>query len=115
MSNGIAPLPTGGGVTVIAEHRSRRDPDQHRAADDDERGSGSEHRHPEDRQPRPHHGSPNVPVLDESTVPAETLFETALLANRLMPTTVSHNEILLRQNHEWIPPESGLRLKDKLI
>jgi hypothetical protein len=112
LSNSVAPLPTGPGITAITEHRSRRDPDPRHPADEPH---AEEHGGPQDgdHRPRPHHAAP-PPAEDEQVVPAETLFAAALLANAL-PRAVSSDEVRLRTAPGWTPPESALRLRDKLI
>jgi len=111
MSSSIAPLPNGGGVTVIAEHRQRRDQDP--------RQPGEKDRHDDPRDAEPHHGHEHhdqaAPVVDEEAVPAETLFAAALIANELPPSVISPEELKLRTGQGWLPPDSPLRLKDKLI
>ena len=111
MSSSIAPLPNGGGVTVIAEHRQRRDQDP--------RQPGEKDPHDDPRDAEPHHSHEHhdqaAPVVDEESVPAETLFAAALIANELPPTLISPEELKLRTGQGWLPPDSPLRLKDKLI
>ncbi len=111
MSSSVAPLPNGGGIAVVAEHRGQRGRDE---ADRREQnfGDSREERHP----PAP--PSPGVeaaaPISDAEPVPAETLFAATLLANTA-PYPPSAAELRLRGPQEWAPPESLLRLKDKLI
>ena len=113
MSNIVAPLPSGVGVASIAEHRPRREQEAHHQADDEARPD--EHDSPSpDEQPREHREGP-APTADEELVPAETLFATALIANSLLPQTPSAEELKLRTSQGWTPPDSPLRLKDKLI
>jgi len=114
MSTSIAPLPNGGGVTVIAEHRNRRDPDRGRPGEAEHRDDAQDGNDAAARQQRDPHDQP-APIVDASSVPAETLFATALIANRLPQSTISPEELKLRSSHGWLPPDSALRLKDKLI
>ena len=112
MSSSIAPLPSGGGVTVIAEHRQRRDQDPRLPGEKDRHDptdGGDEPRHDHE------HHDQAAPVVDEEAVPAETLFAAALIANELPPTLISPEELKLRNGQAWLPPDSPLRLKDKLI
>jgi hypothetical protein len=112
LSNSVAPLPTGPGITAIAEHRPRRDPDPRHPADEPH---AEGHEGPEDGGTRSRRPSPAPPPAeDEEVVPAETLFAAALLANAL-PRPVSPDELRLRTAPGWTPPESALRLRDKLI
>lgn len=113
MSNSVAPLPSGIGVASIAEHRPRRDPEGHHPADDEP--PADDHNSPSTEQPQAEHHDTPAPVADEAVVPAETLFATALLANIFTPSTPSPEEVKLRTSQGWTPPESSLRLKDKLI
>jgi hypothetical protein len=113
MSSSIAPLPNGLGVTVIAEHRQRQEPEPRRPGEKDRR---EETRDAADERHSGHgqHNQP-PPVVDEESVPAETLFATALIANELPHAMISPQELKLRTGHGWLPPDSSLRLKDKLI
>ena len=113
MSSSIAPLPNGGGVTVIAEHRQRREPEPRHPGETDRREEtrdAADERHGGREQP-----NQPPPVVDEETVPAETLFAAALIANELPHAMISPQELKLRAGHGWLPPDSPLRLKDKLI
>jgi len=114
MSNSVAPLPSGVGVASIAEHRPRREQDAQHQADDEARADDDRDAPPSDDQPREHREGP-APTADEELVPAEMLFATALIANSLVPQTPSPEELKLRTSHGWTPPDSPLRLKDKLI
>ena len=113
MSNVIAPLP-GGLVTVVAEHHARRDPDPHHAPEEEtaEDSSGGERHSADERQHKS--TQPVAPVVDDPGVPAEMLFAAALFANRMLPNAPSPEEYQLRRPQEWTPPESSLRLKDRL-
>jgi len=115
MSNVIAPLPGGLGVTMVAEHHSGRNSDTHHPPDEEpsDEHATDEHRSPDSRHRQTATPAP-APVLDDPVVPAETLFEATLLANRLLPNGPSPKEYLLRRPQEWTPPESSLRLKDTL-
>jgi hypothetical protein len=109
----VAPLPTGGGVTVIAEHRGRRDQDGQPAGG--KRGDGGEPR-PETASLAPpgNHDSP-PPIAEEELVPAETLFTATLLANEMAPAPNTAEALRRHAGPAWTPPDSSLRLKDKLI
>lgn len=113
MSDIVAPVPTGFGVTAIGEHRPQRDGNAPHRQDEEH---AAEDRHPDEgasrRQPR--HGTPPPPVEDPP-VPAETLFATTIFANQLMRQPPSPEELRLRNGQAWSPPDSSLRLKDKLI
>jgi len=114
MSNSVAPLPSGVGVASIAEHRPRREQEAHHQSDDDARPDDDRDAAPQDSEPREHREGP-APTADEELVPAATLFATALIANSLLPQAPSPEELKLRTNQGWTPPDSPLRLKDKLI
>ena len=110
----VTPLPTGGGVTVIAEHRGRRDQDgQPEAENRDE--SGAEGGPQPIEAAAPAHHAPPPPVNEEELVPAETLFTATLMANAMGPTEAASDALLRRSERNWTPPESQLRLKDRLI
>jgi hypothetical protein len=117
MSNVVAPLPSGVGVTAIAEHHARRDPDRHHSADDEgkaeEHSSGAQEQGGR-RTPHPAGGAPPL-LADEPGVPAETLFAATLFANDLLQVPPSAEEVRLRNGQGWSPPDSALKLKDKLI
>jgi hypothetical protein len=113
VSTSVAPLPTGGGVTVIAEHRGRReqdgrpDPDAEHDGDDSAAANAA---------PAPAaHAAIAPPPPDEELVPAATLFAATLMANSLPRRALTSDELRLRQGQGWVPPDSSLRLKDKLI
>jgi hypothetical protein len=112
VSTSVAPLPTGGGVTVVAEHRGRREQDGRPDAE-------SEHTGDESAPVTPAQAARTLaappPSPDEELVPAETLFEATLMASRLPQRGLASDELRLRQSHDWTPPDSSLRLKDKLI
>ena len=116
MSIVVAPLPSGLGVTAVNEHRTRRDPNDHRPPDEEatpeERQPDGEADTPRQQQPRP---DAAPPIADEPPVPAETLFAAALFAVDLVPRAPSPEEMKLRHTQDWQPPESTLRLKDRLI
>lgn len=114
MSSSIAPLPTGGGVTVIAEHRNRRDPDRGSGAPPNRSDDPQDAADDASRRGRDHSDS-QPPIVDDAAVPAETLFAAALIANGLPHSPISPEELRLRSSHDWLPPDSILRLKDKLI
>lgn len=52
---------------------------------------------------------------DDLALPPETLFEAALIANRLPHRPASLLALQLRAHHHWLPPDSTLSLKDKTI
>jgi hypothetical protein len=110
----VAPLPTGGGVTVIAEHRGRRDQDGQPEAEN--RGESTANGPPQagETAPPAHH-EPPPPVTEEELVPAETLFAATLMANSMSPAEGATEALLRRTERVWTPPESQLRLKDRLI
>lgn len=116
MSDVVAPLPSGAGVAAIAEHRARREADAHHRSEDEphggeeQGGSRRERRHPD----RAAELAP-PPAPDEPVVPAETLFAAALLANDLLSLPPSPEELRLRNGHGWEPPDSPLKLTDRLI
>jgi hypothetical protein len=112
MSNSVAPLPTGQGVTVIAEHRQRRDNEPQRSSDNESPGEHSAG--DQSRRDDAHRDSP-PPVSEVAPVPAETLFAATLLATALPPPPPSSHEMRLRHGQGWMPPDSLLRLRDKLI
>jgi hypothetical protein len=109
----VTPLPTGGGVTVVAEHRGRRDHDEPRQDDGKEQARDGEATAPAVPPARLAHEAP-PPVADEQLVPAETLFAASLIANAargVAPADPAPRPV----ERGWQPPESPLRLKDKLI
>ena len=111
MSTSVAPLPTGGGVTVIAEHRGRREQEGRPDSNPEHRG---EEGAPPDDTPAAHpHAA--APVPDEELVPAATLFAATLMASTLPRTGSTADELRLRSDQGWVPPDSSLHLKDKLI
>ena len=114
MSTIVAPLPSGSGVAAIAEHRPRRESDPHQPGEDEARpdDSGADQQHQQRSAQQPEAA---LPVAEEPAVPAETLFAAALLANDLGPQLPSPDEMRLRNSHGWTPPDSSLKLKDKLI
>jgi hypothetical protein len=112
VSTSVAPLPTGGGVTVIAEHRGRREQDGRADAEPEHAGDESA---PAEPVAVPPLVAAPPPPPDEELVPAATLFEATLLANSLPRTLPTADELRLRQGQGWVPPDSSLRLKDKLI
>lgn len=120
MSGTITSLPSGSNVNAVAEHRQPRgrDKNQHESAPPEDEGKND---HPDttaDQQrlarPAPSQSSA-TPGIDKPGFPPETLFEIALLANGLPPSLPSPDEMKLRASHTWLPPDSILRLKDKLI
>jgi hypothetical protein len=117
MSTVVAPLPSGSGVAAIAEHRPRHDPDARQQQGEEEArpdDSGADQQR-QQRPPAHRQGGVALPVADEPAVPPETLFAAALLANDVGRRTPSPDEMRLRTSHGWTPPESPLKLKDKLI
>ena len=111
MSTSVAPLPTGGGVTVIAEHRGRRE--QEGRPDSNPERDGAESA-PTSEAPTAHRQAA-APVPDEELVPAATLFAATLMASTLPRTASTADELRLRNDQGWVPPDSSLHLKDKLI
>ena len=112
MSNSVAALPTGTGVTVIAEHRHRRD-DEPQGSPDGE--SPTDHSASDQSSGSESHREPPPPPAGTPPVPAETLFAATLLASTLPRRLPSSGELRLRTGRGWAPPDSLLRLKDKLI
>lgn len=109
----VAPLPTGGGVTVIAEHRGRRDQDGRPEAENHDEGAANSRPESPEAAPPQHHESP-PPVTEEELVPAETLFAATLMANAMNPAAGATEALRRRSERVWTPPESPLRLKDRL-
>jgi hypothetical protein len=113
MSDLVASLPSGFGLSPVNEHHTRREgaphhrQDEEHAHEDGPRDEGSDHN-------RPRQDSPPPPV-DDPGVPAETLFAATMLANQLSQQPPSPGEYRLRNGQAWSPPDSPLRLKDKLI
>jgi hypothetical protein len=109
----VPPLPTGSGVTVIAEHRGRRDHDERQQHSRKEQAPTGEPAVPVQDAERPPHAPP-PPVAEDELVPAETLFAASLIANA--SRSVAPAEPPPRPvERSWQPPDSPLRLKDKLI
>ena len=115
MSEGIAPLPNGMGVSVVAEHRPRPDREPRQERDGQSRDGDHDPATP-DIEP---HQQPRDPIaapsLDDTGLPPGTLFTMALIANELLFAPPSSDELKLRAAQGWMPPDSPLRLKDKLI
>lgn len=116
MSSAIAPLPTGAGVTVIADRHQQQGGSRPDSDDADERrkpqnpGNGAQ-------MPAPRTTSGEAPLPDpqDDPVPAETLFAVTLLANS-MPQSMALPEALRQAGGpDWTPPDSSLHLKDKTI
>ncbi|HTJ58651.1 MAG TPA: hypothetical protein VL418_13910 [Devosiaceae bacterium] len=108
MNTSVATPPNGVGIAPTGDHRQQRYQQERSTrskarapAEADEDGAGIAH-------------TP-APPTDEPLVPAETLFATALFASALLRMPPSAREISLRANHSWHPPESTLRLRDKII
>jgi hypothetical protein len=110
----VAPLPTGGGVTVIAEHRGRREQDGKPETEGAGDAAADGRAETVDPAPAPHHELP-PPITEEELVPAETLFAATLMANAMPPSNRTTEELRRRSERGWTPPDSPLRLKDKLI
>jgi len=51
----------------------------------------------------------------EGALPADTLFNVALIANRLPLRPANVEELHLQMPQEWVPPASDFRLTDKKI
>jgi hypothetical protein len=109
----VAPLPTGGGVTGIAEHRGRRDQDAQPEAET--KGESSADSRGEADSVLPQHHEPPPPVTEEELVPAETLFAATLMANAMGSPDSAAETLRRRSERSWTPPDSPLRLKDRLI
>jgi hypothetical protein len=110
----VPPLPTGGGVTVIAEHRGRRDHDEPQRESRKEQMPTGEPATPLQGADRPPHAPP-PPVAEDELVPAEILFAASLIANASRAVVVPAEPPPRAADRGWQPPESPLRLKDKLI
>ncbi|HEY4199847.1 MAG TPA: hypothetical protein VGM83_04735 [Devosiaceae bacterium] len=110
MSARIAPLPDGMGISSITDKQSRRS-----AATPGRRSSKTSPTAPSPDLPAaPDPASIVLPSEDE-TLPAGTLFAAAVLSAQLPAYPASLDQIQLRQNRDWTPPESTLRLTDKTI
>ncbi len=115
MSEGIAPLPNGMAISVVAEQGPRPDRDPRQTRGEQSHDSGRDAPAPEaDNRPAPRDLAA-APSLDDPGLPAATLFITALIANQMDLIAPSGDELKLRAGHGWTPPDSPLRLKDKLI
>jgi hypothetical protein len=110
----VTPLPTGGGVMVVAEHRGRRDHDEPRRDDSHEPAPGGEPAMPASAVARPPRDRP-PPVAEDELVPAETLFAASLIANASRAAATPAKPLPRPVERGWQPPDSSLRLKDKLI
>jgi hypothetical protein len=110
----VTPLPTGGGVTVIAEHRGRRDHDEPKQDDGKEQAPGGEPATPALPPVRAAH-EPSPPVAEDELVPAEILFAASLIANGARFPLPPAEAPPRPPERGWQPPDSPLRLKDKLI
>jgi hypothetical protein len=107
----VTPLPTGAGVTVIAEHRGRRDHDEPKQDNGKEQVPGGE---PATPAPPVARDQP-PPVAEDELVPAETLFAASLIANAARAAAAPAEPPPRPGDRGWRPPESPLRLRDKLI
>lgn len=113
MSAISAPMPASIGITSIADRHQR--PTQQRrkvVAKTAQAGSiavnsefSSQHSSapPFDRQE------------EDASLPADTLFAVALIANQMPLHHTTIDEVMLRVSHEWIPPDSEYQLTDKTI
>lgn len=54
-------------------------------------------------------------VVNEQPVMPETLFSASVLGQRVRTLAADLQALKLQREHEWSPPESALRLKDKSI
>ena len=115
MSDAIAPLPNGMGISVVAEHGPRPERDARQHGDNQSRDSEEQSPTHETGRPHPSTDPAPAPLLDDPGLPAGTLFTTALIANELDLAPPSSDELKLRAAHGWVPPDSPLHLKDKLI
>ena len=61
------------------------------------------------------HQAPPAPVEEEELVPAETLFAATLMANEMVASSNPAEALLRHPGPAWTPPDSPLRLKDKLV
>ncbi len=115
MPNSVLPLPTGFGVTAITEHRPHRQPDPHPPAEEEPQAGQRDGAEGGEQQPPATPRDLPPPLTDEIGVDPETLFATALFANQLPPGPTAPRNLPRRAGSEWSPPESQLRLRDKLI
>jgi hypothetical protein len=98
------------GIGAIADRRSRQQPKPRHSPDTEPNSEGQDEG--SRRRGAQHEGTNAVP---DATIPAETLFTTAQMATEMLPSSLSPNEIKLRNSQNWLPPYSALRLRDKLI
>jgi hypothetical protein len=98
---------------VIAEHRGRRDHDEPRQ---DSRQEQAPPGRPAISVPGAARGPDSPPpVAEDELVPAETLFAASLIANASRAVAGPAEPPPRATDRGWQPPESPLRLKDKLI
>jgi hypothetical protein len=114
MSTVVSPLPSGGGVAAVAEHRAHRDTDEHHTPDRRHHDEG-DRADPGSGPATSRRGEAPAPAADDPAMPAETLFAAALLGGELLKRPPSTEEMRLRTGQGWAPPDSPLQLKDKLI
>ena len=114
MSDAILPLSSGTGtVGAVSEHYPRRDGSARQRSDDEHNPDGHPPSDRHDDQHKRHDSFP--PALDDPGVPAETLFAATIIGNELAQHPPSPEELRLRNGGAWLPPDSPLHLKDKLI
>jgi hypothetical protein len=108
LSVAIAPLPDSIGITAVADRRQRQESDSRHQPDSDQSDNNAENQ-ARKTQPAAPQAEPDF------TLPAETLFATTLMALEMLPKALSQNELKLRNDQNWHPPYSAMRLRDRLI
>jgi hypothetical protein len=107
----IAPLPNSIGITAVADRRPRQESDSRHKPDSDQPDTNDDNA--ENHARKTHLPAPQTEP--DLTMPAETLFATTLMAIEMLPRALSQNELKLRNNQNWLPPYSAMRLRDRLI
>jgi len=113
MSAISAPAPISIGITSIADRQQRPRTPQRKVAPKPSRTASNTH-----IAETSFHNSASPAfdgMDDDASLPADTLFTAALLANQMPYRTETPDEVMVRMNHEWVPPDSEFQLTDKTI
>lgn len=113
MSAISAPAPISIGITSIADRQQRPRTPQRKIAPKASRFTSNANA----TEASSHNSaSPAFDGMDDDVgLPADTLFTAALLANQMPYRTETPDEVMVRMNHVWVPPDSEFQLTDKTI